>query len=51
MIHVSVGPNISKAQELLSWTPRIALEDGLKQTIAYFEKLLTENEVRATLAQ
>ena len=44
-------PNISKAQELLSWTPRTTLEDGLKQTIAYFEKLLSENEIRGLLKQ
>ena len=44
-------PNISKAQELLSWEPRIALKDGLKQTIGYFEKLLSEKGVRDVLTQ
>ena len=28
----------SKAKELLAWEPRISLEDGLKRTIAWFEK-------------
>jgi UDP-glucuronate decarboxylase len=44
-------PNISKAQELLSWVPRIALKDGLKQTVGYFEKLLSEKGVRDMLTQ
>ena len=44
-------PNISKAQELLSWEPRIALKDGLKQTIGYFEKLLSEKGVRDMLTK
>jgi len=43
-------PDISRAQELLSWTPRTQLKDGLKRTIAYFEKLLSERGVRAALA-
>ena len=38
-------PNISKAQELLSWEPRTTLKNGLKQTIGYFEKLLSEKGV------
>jgi len=29
-------PDITRAQELLGWSPRIALEDGLKRTIDYF---------------
>jgi len=44
-------PNISKAKELLSWEPRIALKDGLKQTIDYFDKLLSEKGVREMLTQ
>jgi UDP-glucuronate decarboxylase len=43
-------PDISKAQELLAWTPHTALNDGLKQTIAYFERLLSEKSVRDMLA-
>ncbi len=33
-------PDISKARETLDWQPKVALEDGLKETIAYFRKLL-----------
>ena len=33
-------PVIEKAQEHLGWEPTIALEDGLKKTIAYFEKMV-----------
>ncbi|HJW72364.1 MAG TPA: UDP-glucuronic acid decarboxylase family protein [Geothrix sp.] len=33
-------PNISKAKELLGWEPKVNLEDGLKETIAYFRKRL-----------
>jgi UDP-glucuronate decarboxylase len=39
-------PDISIAKKTLSWSPRIALKDGLKQTIGYFEKLLSEKGVR-----
>ncbi len=33
-------PVIDKARENLGWEPTIALEDGLKKTIAYFEKMV-----------
>jgi UDP-glucuronate decarboxylase len=33
-------PDITRAQELLGWTPRTALDDGLARTIDYFEELL-----------
>jgi len=33
-------PNISLAREKLNWEPIIQLEEGLKKTIAYFEKIL-----------
>lgn len=33
-------PDITKARQLLSWEPRVSLEEGLKSTIAYFEQLL-----------
>jgi UDP-glucuronate decarboxylase len=44
-------PNISKAQELLSRAPHIGLEDGLKRTIIYFEKLLAEERLGELLAK
>jgi UDP-glucuronate decarboxylase len=37
--------DISRAQELLSWQPRTPLKEGLIRTIAYFEKLLSDNSV------
>jgi UDP-glucuronate decarboxylase len=42
-------PDISRAQELLSWKPRTPLKEGLVRTIAYFEDLLKQEGVRATL--
>ncbi|MCL7489659.1 MAG: SDR family oxidoreductase [Desulfobulbaceae bacterium] len=33
-------PDITLAKEKLGWEPRIELEEGLKKTIPYFEKLL-----------
>ena len=32
-------PDVTLARELLGWTPGIALEDGLRQTIDYFRNL------------
>ena len=35
-------PNITRAQEYLDeWAPQVALEEGLKKTIEYFDQLLT----------
>jgi UDP-glucuronate decarboxylase len=36
-------PDISKARDLLAWSPAIQLNQGLASTIAYFEALLREN--------
>jgi UDP-glucuronate decarboxylase len=33
-------PDISLAQNLLAWAPRVQLRDGLMKTIEYFERLL-----------
>jgi UDP-glucuronate decarboxylase len=33
-------PDIALAQAKLGWAPKVALEDGLKETIAYFRKTL-----------
>lgn len=35
-------PDISLAQEELNWNPTVSLDDGLKVTIAYFKKILSE---------
>lgn len=34
-------PDIDRAREALGWEPRVPLEDGLKRTIAYFDRLLS----------
>jgi UDP-glucuronate decarboxylase len=41
-------PDISLARELLGWEPRVALDEGLRRTVAYFERLLTERGRAAT---
>ena len=33
-------PDIGRAREQLGWEPKVALEDGLAETIAYFRQLL-----------
>lgn len=33
-------PDISRAQEILGWTPRVSLEQGLRQTIEWFRNNL-----------
>jgi len=42
-------PDIALAQGKLGWQPRVALEDGLGKTIAYFDELL-RSQARATAA-
>ena len=37
-------PDISLAVERLGWSPRVELDEGLKKTVAYFEKLLSKVE-------
>ncbi len=44
-------PDISLAQELLGWRPRIALNEGLMSAVPYFEQLLSDNALRAQLAK
>jgi UDP-glucuronate decarboxylase len=38
-------PNISLAKKKLKWKPKVKLEDGLKETINYFRKLLKDPNV------
>jgi len=33
-------PNIDKAKQLLHWTPKVNLEDGIKLTVEYFKGIL-----------
>ena len=35
-------PDITLAKSTLDWEPKVGLEDGLKETIAYFRKLLDD---------
>jgi UDP-glucuronate decarboxylase len=43
-------PDILRAQEQLSWTPKTPLKQGLVSTIAYFEGLLAQSGVEEALA-
>ena len=36
-------PDISRAQEVLDWTPQVSRAEGLKRTYAYFKGLSTED--------
>jgi UDP-glucuronate decarboxylase len=42
-------PDISTANQALGWTPRTKLKDGLVKTIAYFDRLLSDQGLRASL--
>lgn len=33
-------PDIALAKEYISWEPRVSLEDGLKETVAYFKRVI-----------
>jgi len=44
-------PDISLAAQELGWRPRVALEEGLKSTIAYFEAMLQNDRIRAVAAE
>lgn len=39
-------PDISKARQLLGWQPKIGLQEGLEQTIAYFARKIVRPERR-----
>jgi UDP-glucuronate decarboxylase len=40
-------PDIGKAKQLLKWQPRVALQEGLEQTIAWFAREADRGDVRA----
>jgi len=35
-------PDINLAKEKLSWEPKVSFDDGLKQTVEYFRKILSD---------
>ncbi|WP_163329262.1 UDP-glucuronic acid decarboxylase family protein [Desulfurobacterium thermolithotrophum] len=39
-------PDITLAKEKLNWEPKVPVEEGLKRTIEYFERLLKEGKIR-----
>ena len=44
-------PDISRAQDLLEWKPRTVLKEGLASTIAYFDRLLSDQKLREQLVR
>jgi UDP-glucuronate decarboxylase len=42
-------PDISAAQEHLDWTPKTGLREGLAKTIEYFDRVLRNDSVSATI--
>jgi UDP-glucuronate decarboxylase len=40
-------PDITRARNVLGWQPKVPLKDGLVQTIAYFDALLSEHRLEA----
>lgn len=43
-------PDITRAQEILGWTPTIALDQGLDKTIQWFAKRLKSDALKGALA-
>jgi UDP-glucuronate decarboxylase len=37
-------PNIEKAQQVLGWSPKVQLKEGLTRTIEYFDKLIASKK-------
>ena len=37
-------PDISKAEELLGWQPKIALEEGIRKTLNYFQEKILDTK-------
>ena len=44
-------PDISRANELLGWSPKVSIDDGLARTIGYFETLLMRKDIHALLGR
>jgi len=43
-------PDITRARQMLGWEPRIGLDEGLRNTIAYFDDLLSGSAAPATVS-
>jgi UDP-glucuronate decarboxylase len=43
-------PDISRAKQLLGWQPKVALEQGLKRTIEYFDRLIAADDPKTKTA-
>jgi UDP-glucuronate decarboxylase len=43
-------PDIALARRILGWEPRVELEDGLTRTIAYFDRMMTEQGEKQAVA-
>ena len=39
-------PDISEAERVLGWRPTVPLREGLSRTIAYFEEMLTDEQLK-----
>ncbi len=44
-------PDITLAKKVLSWQPRTPLEEGLKNTVEYFNKLLADRNLQAAMIE
>jgi UDP-glucuronate decarboxylase len=43
-------PNITQAKTVLDWEPKIQLKEGLAKTIAYFDRLIAEPDMKERLS-
>jgi UDP-glucuronate decarboxylase len=44
-------PDISRAQEAFGWRPEVPLDEGLRRTVEYFDRVLARQGVRAAAVQ
>jgi UDP-glucuronate decarboxylase len=44
-------PDITKARAILNWEPKVPLRDGLRQTIEYFDALLSSGAVPSSIGR
>jgi dTDP-glucose 4,6-dehydratase len=38
-------PDISRAQEILNWQPKVSRKEGLEKTIGYYQSLFKEHPI------